>query len=138
MVNYWAIAISLIFSALFSGMEIAFVSSNKLRFEIDKKSNSLTSKIIEFFYRHSEQYISTMLVGNNIALVVYSIQMANLLTGVIQQHIVTSDFVVMIIQTIIATIIDAPATVLNVVGDSASSMLAARIIDGKDWMNKKK
>ena len=105
MVNYWAIAISLIFSALFSGMEIAFVSSNKLRFEIDKKSNSLTSKIIEFFYRHSEQYISTMLVGNNIALVVYSIQMANLLTGVIQQHIVTSDFVVMIIQTIIATII---------------------------------
>ena len=105
MVNYWAIAISLIFSALFSGMEIAFVSSNKLRFEIDKKSNSLTSKIIDFFYHHSEQYISTMLVGNNIALVVYSIQMANLLTGIIKQYIVTSDFVIMIIQTIIATIV---------------------------------
>ena len=42
------------------------------------------------------------------------------------------------ILTIIATIIDAPATVLNVVGDSASSMLAARIIDGRDWMNQKK
>lgn len=105
MVNYWAIAISLLLSALFSGMEIAFVSSNKLRFEIDKKSNSLTSKIIDFFYHHSEQYISTMLVGNNIALVVYSIQMANLLTGIIQQYIITSDFIVMIIQTIIATII---------------------------------
>jgi CBS domain containing-hemolysin-like protein len=105
MVNYWAIAISLIFSALFSGMEIAFVSSNKLRFEIDKKSNSFTSKIIDFFYHHSEQYISTMLVGNNIALVVYSIQMANLLTGIIQQYIIASDFIVMIIQSIIATII---------------------------------
>lgn len=104
MTNYWVIIISLLFSALFSGMEIAFVSSNKLRFELEKKSNSFTSSIIDYFYRHSEQYISTMLVGNNIALVIYSIQMANLLTGPIA-NIVSSDFVVMTIQTIIATII---------------------------------
>lgn len=104
MVNYWVIIISLLFSALFSGMEIAFVSSNKLRFELEKKSKSFTSSIVEFFYRHSEQYISTMLVGNNIALVIYSIQMARLLIGPIK-HIVASDSVVMITQTIIATVV---------------------------------
>ena len=74
----------------------AYVTS-LLKLIFDKKSNSLTSKIVEYFYHHSEQYISTMLVGNNIALVVYSIQMANLLTGVIKQYIVTSDFVIMIL-----------------------------------------
>lgn len=104
MVNYWVIIISLIFSALFSGMEIAFVSSNKLRFELDKKEGNITTKIISFFYRHSDQYITTMLVGNNIALVIYSIQMANLLTTPLL-NIINNDFAVMIIQTIIATII---------------------------------
>lgn len=104
MTNYWTIIISLIFSALFSGMEIAFVSSNKLRFELDKKKGNITTKIISFFYKHSDQYITTMLVGNNIALVIYSIQMANLLTTPLSIHI-DNDFIVMIIQTIIATII---------------------------------
>lgn len=104
MANYWAIAISLIFSALFSGMEIAFVSSNKLRFELDKKEGKITTRIISFFYNHSEQYITTMLVGNNIALVIYSIQMANLLTSPIR-HLIPNDFIVMVIQTVIATII---------------------------------
>lgn len=104
MVNYWVIIVSLIFSALFSGMEIAFVSSNKLRFELDKKEGNMTTRIISFFYRHGDQYITTMLVGNNIALVIYSIQMANLLTQPLMQYI-SNNFVVMIIQTIIATII---------------------------------
>lgn len=104
MANFWVIIISLLFSALFSGMEIAFVSSNKLRFELDKKEGNFASKIISFFYKHSDQYITTMLVGNNIALVIYSIQMANLLTAPLKQYI-ENDFVVLIIQTIIATIV---------------------------------
>lgn len=85
-------------------MEIAFVSSNKLRFELDKKEGNITTRIISFFYRHSDQYITTMLVGNNIALVIYSIQMAHLLTAPLLQ-IINNDFAVMILQTIIATIV---------------------------------
>lgn len=66
-------------SAFFSGMEIAFVSSNKLRFEVEREEASITATIIEKFYRHPQQFITTMLVGNNIVLVVFSIKMNELL-----------------------------------------------------------
>lgn len=102
--SIYLIIISLLFSALFSGLEIAFVSSNKLRFELDKKSNSLTTNILDFFYRHSEEFISTLLVGNNIVLVIYGGEMAKILNSYLTLYI-ESDFVIMIIQTIIATII---------------------------------
>lgn len=99
------IIISLSFSALFSGMEIAFVSSNKLRFELDKKGSSLWSKLIDFFYVHGEMYITTMLVGNNIALVVYGIQTAKLLNEPLSLYVSSNPMVVVALQTIISTIV---------------------------------
>ncbi|MBP9016346.1 MAG: HlyC/CorC family transporter [Paludibacteraceae bacterium] len=98
-----AIIITLCFSAFFSGMEIAFVSSNKLRFELDKKQRSLTSSILSIFYNHPEQYISTMLVGNNVCLVIYGLLMARILTPWLTP--LENQFLITLVQTIIATAI---------------------------------
>ena len=78
MTTVFMIIIPLLLSAFFSGIEIAFVSSNKVRFELDMKKKTLLGRIINLFYHHQEEFISTMLVGNNIALVVYGIGMADL------------------------------------------------------------
>lgn len=104
MIIYWIIAVSLLFSAFFSGMEIAFLSSNKLRFELDKKRKNVTSSIISLFYNNSEQFLATLLVGNNIALVIYGIEMATLLSPLLCLFM-DNDFAVNILQTLIATLI---------------------------------
>lgn len=67
--------VALLLSAFFSGMEIAFTSSNKLKLEIDRKQNPFFSRIADIFTRNQGQYLTTMLVGNNIVLVVYSLNM---------------------------------------------------------------
>lgn len=72
------LVISMAFSAFFSGMEIAFVSSNRMLAEMDKEKNGLAQRAIAHFYRHPNNFVSTMLVGNNIALVVYGILFAQL------------------------------------------------------------
>lgn len=75
--------ITMIFSAFFSGMEIAFVSSNRLLAEMDRGKNGLPQKAISLFFRHPNNFVSTMLVGNNIALVVYGILFAQIFDSTI-------------------------------------------------------
>ena len=72
----------LLLSAFFSGMEIAFTSKNRLKLEIDRKQSRMFDYIADIFSRHPGQYITTILVGNNIALVIYSLYMSLLLRGI--------------------------------------------------------
>lgn len=74
---FWLL-VTMLFSAFFSGMEIAFVSSNRLLAEMDREKNGLSQKAITFFYQHPNNFVSTMLVGNNIALVIYGILFAKI------------------------------------------------------------
>lgn len=78
-VNIVIIVVSILFSAFFSGMEIAFVSANKLHIELEKKREGLFAKILAKLTRRSSKFIATMLVGNNVALVIYSYFMGDLL-----------------------------------------------------------
>lgn len=94
----------MLFSAFFSGLEIAFLTSNKLRFELDKKQQNLTSSILSIFYKHPQQFISTMLVGNNICLVIYGLLMAEVMTPPLQL-LIGNQLLITFIQTILATAI---------------------------------
>ena len=77
------IIITLVLSAFFSGMEIAFVSSNRMLAEMDKKSSNVVKRIQTYFFKHPNNFVSTMLVGNNIVLVVYGIFIAKLFDNTI-------------------------------------------------------
>ncbi len=96
--------ITLVFSAFFSGVEIAFVSANKLKLEIDKTSGKFPSNIINFFSKNESDFITTMLLGNNISLVVYGIVMTKILTPKFSIY-TDSDIILLLIQTAITTII---------------------------------
>ncbi|MDX9845439.1 MAG: hemolysin family protein [Tenuifilaceae bacterium] len=96
------IGLSVLFSALFSGMEIAFVTANRLRLELDRKQGTFASRIVQIFTRNPGQYIATMLVGNNIALVVYGIGMAKLLEPFLLL-VIDNEMGLLLLQTLLST-----------------------------------
>ena len=91
----------LILSAFFSGMEIAYVSSNKIHIEIEKKQNDFLARVLQKITRRPSKFIATMLVGNNIALVVYGLYMGDLL----MKWIPLEGFSGLLVQTLISTIV---------------------------------
>ena len=98
------IVISILLSAFFSGMEIAFVSANKLHIELEKKKVGFLASILTTFTGKPSKFITTMLVGNNIALVVYSIYMGDLLLGFLPTAS-WNEFSILLVQTIISTVL---------------------------------
>lgn len=96
--------VSLIFSALFSGTEIAFVTSDRIRTEIDNKRGGLISRIVKRFYVNSDFFISTILVGNNIVLVIYGMGAAALLDRWLENTCgIHNEFLILLFQTLIST-----------------------------------
>lgn len=98
------IIITLALAAFFAGMEIAFLASNKLRLELDRKQGLLSSKIIHVFQEHAGQYIATIQLGNNLVIVIYGIFMARSLEPFLSRFI-TSEYGVMTVQTAISALI---------------------------------
>ena len=82
--------ITLLLSAFFTGMEIAFLSSNKLKIELEKNKGQLGARLISFFAKKPSHFIAALLVGNNIALVMYGVVMANRLDSIFGKHLPVS------------------------------------------------
>lgn len=97
--------VSVVLSAFFSGMEIAFTSANRLRMEIDRKRGGIVGRIIDLFAAKPGEYITTMLVGNNIVLVIYSMYMAKLIHLLAAKMGVPMADDSVVIETIISTLI---------------------------------
>lgn len=131
MVNWIIIVLALALSAFFSGMEIAFVTSNKLRLEIETKKDGFNSKVLALITRDSSQYISTMLVGNNLVNVIYSIFLAKVLAAPLAP--LGNGMLILLLQTVIATVIVLfvaeflPKTLFRILSDSALKTFAVPV-----------
>lgn len=123
------ILISILLSAFFSGLEIAYVSANKLQIELEKKKEGFTPKILRKLTQSSSKFITTMLVGNNIALVIYSYFMGKLIVQFLPIDLL-NNYVVLLIQTVISTIIILvtaeflPKAIFRVYSNEALKMFA--------------
>ena len=96
---------SLLFSAYSSGMEIAFVSSNRLKVELDRGKNSWYSKLLNVFYGNDGHFLATLLIANNIGIVIYGMYMADWLDPFIDSWGIKQGYLIVLLQTIISTLI---------------------------------
>ncbi len=106
--DIYVVILSLTASAIFSGMEIAFLSTNRLQLELDLKKNKFSAKIINKFFKNQSQFIGLLLLCNNIANVVYGIAIARILeTSIINilPETITNDFIILLIQTLLSTLL---------------------------------
>ncbi len=103
--NYVLIICSLICSAFFSAMELAYISANRLRIEVVKKNNTFQAKILNLFYRKESNMIALLLLGNNVALVVYGIAAGAQLSPVLTQMGVQDQGILLVLQTVLSTLL---------------------------------
>ena len=102
---YIIILISLLFSAFFSGMELAYLSSNRLKIEVEKSRGAWQGKLKNIFYKNQSTMIALLLLGNNFALVIYGIKAAEILNPVLKNIGVQNEALLLISQTILSTLL---------------------------------
>ena len=128
-----SIIITLAFSAFFSGMEIAFISANRLKIALDNKQGGVKAKILAYFAKNPASFIGTMLLGNNAAIVVYSMFMAMAIDDPLTE-LIGMTWLVLLIQTIITTILVLifaeflPKAIFRINPNRALSMLAFPLV----------
>ena len=103
--DYLLVFTSLLLSAFFSGMELAYLASNRLKIEVQIKQNTFQGKILSVLYKKDTSLLAMLLLGNNIALVVYGISAASILNPVILEWGITNNASVLILQTLISTLL---------------------------------
>jgi CBS domain containing-hemolysin-like protein len=96
---------TLLFSAFFSGMEIGFISSNRLKVELDRSKGTINGRILGFFYSGESRFIAMLLLGNNAVLVVFGIFAANLLNPILVSWGIQGEVLILLIQTLVSTIL---------------------------------
>ena len=107
--NWIIVAITLFFSALCSGLEIAFNSINRLQLEVELTKNTFSAKIISLFYKNQSRFMTSLLLGNNIALIIYGMSMSQLLDAPVvhwlQAISLDNDFMILLVKTVLATLL---------------------------------
>ncbi len=103
--DYILILLSLLASAFFSGMELAYLASNRLKIEVQKKQRGISSKIISLFYQKESRMIAMLLLGNNVALVIYGISAAQVLNPYLEAIGIVSSGTILVTQTILSTLL---------------------------------